>query len=197
MFISIRSLPSQVMIHPITHSSHSLLAHVKRREQDTSGYPNLSPVGVTLVHAIINIIYDIQDKEPWNKAISQVCIQYASIHYPNLYFSFEASLYTSFFIESQVVYSRLCEMDVFMQQLADIRASLDSSSSSRTAGTDSLLPQLASVLRNLQQVCKCLIAFFCCSCTLLYRLSLSLSLSLSLCLLLTGCVASTDSAGWP
>ncbi|CAI8021126.1 Probable E3 ubiquitin-protein ligase HERC1 [Geodia barretti] len=117
-----RRTSCRVMIHPITHSSHSLLAHVKRREQDTSGYPNLSPVGVTLVHAIINIIYDIQDKEPWNKAISQV------------------------------VYSRLCEMDVFMQQLADIRASLDSSSSSRTAGTDSLLPQLASVLRNLQQV---------------------------------------------
>lgn len=33
----------------------------------------MSPVGVTLVHAIINILYDIQDKEPWSNAISQVC----------------------------------------------------------------------------------------------------------------------------
>ena len=62
------------MIHPITHSSHSLLAHVKRREQETSGYPHMSPVGVTLVHAIINIIYDIQDREPWSNAISKVVL---------------------------------------------------------------------------------------------------------------------------
>ena len=62
------------MVHPITHSSHSLLAHVKRREQDTSGYPNMSPVGVTLVNAIVGIIYDIQDKKPWSNAISQVTL---------------------------------------------------------------------------------------------------------------------------
>lgn len=62
----------QVMIHPVTHSSHSLLAHVKRREQDASGYPYMSPVGVTLVHAIVEIVYQLQDKEPWSKAISQV-----------------------------------------------------------------------------------------------------------------------------
>lgn len=60
------------MFHPITHSSHSLLAHVKRREQDSSGYPLMSPVGVTLVHAIVAIVYQLQDKEPWAQAISQV-----------------------------------------------------------------------------------------------------------------------------
>ena len=60
------------MVNPITHSSHSLLAHVKRREQDASGYPLMTSAGDTLVHAIVNIIYQVQDKEPWNKAISQV-----------------------------------------------------------------------------------------------------------------------------
>ena len=63
------------MIHPITHSSHSLLAHVKRREQEASGYPLMSPMGVTLVHAIVSIVYQIQDKQPWIKAISQVFIK--------------------------------------------------------------------------------------------------------------------------
>ena len=70
---------SQVMIHPITHSSHSLLAHVKRREQESAGYPHMSSVGVTLVEAILSIIYDIQGKEPWSKAISQV--QYTAYYY--------------------------------------------------------------------------------------------------------------------
>ena len=57
---------------------------------------------------------------------------------------------------SQVLNSRLSEMDVFMHRLADIQSELGSSAGSRTAGTDGLLPQLASVLSQLQQVCHAL-----------------------------------------
>lgn len=43
-------------------------------------------------------------------------------------------------------------MDAFMHRVVDIKSELDSSAGSRTAGTDGLLPQLATVLAQLQQV---------------------------------------------
>ena len=53
----------------------------------------------------------------------------------------------------QVVYSRLSDMDVLIHRLVDIKTALDSSAKDRTAGTDGLLPQLSSILNELQQVC--------------------------------------------
>ena len=63
---------SQVKLHPITHISHSPLAHLHRQEQLTSGYPLLSPTGITLTQAVVSLIYQLQEKEPWQSAITQV-----------------------------------------------------------------------------------------------------------------------------
>ena len=63
---------TQVRFHPINHCSHSPLAHLKRHEQITSGYPLLSPTGVTMAQAVIGILYHLQEREPWNRAIGQV-----------------------------------------------------------------------------------------------------------------------------
>ena len=59
-------------LHPIMHISHSPLAHLHRQEQLTSGYPLLSPTGITLTQAVVSLIYQLQEKEPWKSAITQV-----------------------------------------------------------------------------------------------------------------------------
>lgn len=66
---------AQVKLHPITHVSHSPLAHLRRQEQLTSGYPLLSPTGITLTQAVVSLIYQLQEKEPWNSAITQVGVK--------------------------------------------------------------------------------------------------------------------------
>ena len=63
---------TQVKVHPITHVGHSPLAHLRRQEQLTSGYPLLSPTGITLTQAVVSLIYQLQEKEPWKSAITQV-----------------------------------------------------------------------------------------------------------------------------
>ena len=121
-------------------------------------------------------------------------------------------------LQSQVVYRRLSEMDVLMHQLADIRSALDSSSSSKTAGTDALLPRLASVLDQLLQVCYKLASVSSRVCVFVISSSLcptSLSVSMNLTCTHThththkhthththththkGCVASIHSGGRP
>ena len=53
---------------------YPLMSHLHQREQLASGYPLLSPTNVTLIQTVVNILYQLQSKEPWSKAIAQVCI---------------------------------------------------------------------------------------------------------------------------
>ena len=48
------------------------MAHLHRQEQLTSGYPLLSPTGITLTQAVVSLIYQLQEKEPWKSAITKV-----------------------------------------------------------------------------------------------------------------------------
>ena len=50
------------------------ISNLQQREQLASGYPLLSPTNITLIQTIISILYQLQTKEPWSKAIAQVCI---------------------------------------------------------------------------------------------------------------------------
>ena len=118
----------------------------------------MSPVGVTLVHAIVGIVYQLQEKEPWSKAISQVQCVYINIVYMYnmcnmyfMYFTYNVHLHVHV-VSPQVLCNRLSELDAVLHRLADIRSELESSTQSKTAGTDALLPPLAAVLTQLLQV---------------------------------------------
>lgn len=65
----------KVRFHPITRSSFSSLPDFRHREQLASGYPHLSPSNTTLSQAIVSLLYQLQEKEPWNNSIGQVYAQ--------------------------------------------------------------------------------------------------------------------------
>ena len=62
----------KVRFHPIIHSCFTSLSDFRHREQLASGYPHLSPTSTTLSQAIVGLIHQLQDKEPWNSSITQV-----------------------------------------------------------------------------------------------------------------------------
>lgn len=62
----------KVRFHPIVHSCFSSLPDFRRREQLASGYPHLSPGNTTLSQAMVSLLCQLQDKEPWNSSIRQV-----------------------------------------------------------------------------------------------------------------------------
>lgn len=39
---------------------------------NSSGYPLLSPTSTTLVQAMLNMLYQVQHKQPWKRAITNV-----------------------------------------------------------------------------------------------------------------------------
>jgi hypothetical protein len=61
-----------IRFHPITHSSSTSLSDFRQREQLASGYPDLSPSNATLSQAIVTLLHQLQDREPWNSSIGQV-----------------------------------------------------------------------------------------------------------------------------
>lgn len=61
----------RVRFHPITHSSSSF-SDFRHREQLASGYPHLSTASTTLSQGVVSLLYQLQDKEPWNRSIGQV-----------------------------------------------------------------------------------------------------------------------------
>jgi len=44
------------------------------KTDSSSGYPVLSPTGTTLVSAVVAMLYQLQTKQPWKKAITTVSI---------------------------------------------------------------------------------------------------------------------------
>ena len=169
------SLPSfQVIVHPITRSSHSLLAHVKRREQDASGYPLMCPIGATLVHAIVETLYQLQEKEPWRKAIAQVSGEGEREEGRDKEKGRKkkgggeaGALQISLPPFPQVLCSRLHEMDVLIHRLLDIRSALDGSKHKPPSASDDLLTSLSSLIGQLLQVgssvCVCVCLSVCLS----------------------------------
>ena len=62
----------KVRFHPITHSCFTSLSDFQHREQLASGYPHLSPSSTTLSQAVVTLLHQLQDKEPWTTSIAQV-----------------------------------------------------------------------------------------------------------------------------
>ena len=58
--------------HPIEHSSSVSFEGLRCREQLSSGYPHLSPSSSTLSQAVVSLLYQLQDREPWRECIGQV-----------------------------------------------------------------------------------------------------------------------------
>lgn len=66
----------RLYMHPFTITSlagHSSFTRLQSQEKLTSGYPHLSPMGATLCHGIVSLLYQLQEKEPWNRALGHVC----------------------------------------------------------------------------------------------------------------------------
>ncbi len=53
-------------------SSVSLTGSLSKKMMTGSGYPLLSPTSITLVQAIVTMLYQIQHTQPWSKAITNV-----------------------------------------------------------------------------------------------------------------------------
>lgn len=63
----------RVRFHPIVaHSCSASFSELRQREKLASGYPHLSPGSNTLAQAVVALVYQLQDKEPWRTAIGQV-----------------------------------------------------------------------------------------------------------------------------
>lgn len=62
----------QVRFHSIAHICSSSFSDFRGREQHASGSPHLSPASSTLAQAVVSLLHQLQDKEPWNRAIGQV-----------------------------------------------------------------------------------------------------------------------------
>ena len=72
-------ISSQVRLHPITHTSHCPISQIHHSEKAISGYPILSPTSTTLVQSVVSILYQLQSREPWSRAITQVNQEFDSI----------------------------------------------------------------------------------------------------------------------
>ena len=68
---------ARIYAHPLvfapSSSSATSFTKLLSHERLTSGYPHLSSVGPTLSHTIASLLLQLQDKEPWNRAMAQVC----------------------------------------------------------------------------------------------------------------------------
>ncbi len=62
----------RIRFHPISHTRFYSFSDLRRREQLASGYPHLSSSGATLAQAMVALLYQLQEKEPWKRAIGQV-----------------------------------------------------------------------------------------------------------------------------
>lgn len=77
MWVSISStqtfpLNLQVRLHPILKQTKTFVSSIRRREQLVSGFPLLSNTGVTLTQSVINLLYKLQEKQPWAEAVGLV-----------------------------------------------------------------------------------------------------------------------------
>lgn len=69
-----------VRFHPIIRSRIHSLPDFRRREQLASGYPDLSPSNVCLSQAIVSLLHELQDTDPWSSCIGEVYpISFASL----------------------------------------------------------------------------------------------------------------------
>ena len=101
----------QVIIHSFTTLSSGKSG--LQKGMDSSGYPLLSPTSTTLVQAVLSMLYNVQNKEPWKKAITSVslCVSLSSVFSPTLllYYPSPWSL--------NGMYSVLTELDKICTQL--------------------------------------------------------------------------------
>ena len=81
-----------------------------------------------------------------------VCIHQHVVHVHHVHHVQHVHVLHVHVVSPQVLCNRLSELDAVLHRLADIRSELESSTQSKTAGTDALLPPLAAVLTQLLQV---------------------------------------------
>lgn len=67
--------PVRIRFHPILHTQISSFSDLRYEEKLESGYPDYSPINFTLSGAIVSLLYQLQGKEPWNRAIAQVSMK--------------------------------------------------------------------------------------------------------------------------
>ena len=66
----------QVRLHPILKQTKMFVSSIRRREHLASGFPLLSSTGVTVTQSVINLLYKLQEKQPWAQAIGLVSVTY-------------------------------------------------------------------------------------------------------------------------
>ena len=63
---------SQLRFHSIVHSCSMSFSDYRSQELSASGSPQLSPASTTLAQAVVSLVHQLQDKEPWNRSIGMV-----------------------------------------------------------------------------------------------------------------------------
>lgn len=74
---SLKPTKVRLYVHPVTVTrppNHASISGLQSQGKLASGYPNLSPTGSTVSYGIISLLYQLQEKEPWDRALGHVCI---------------------------------------------------------------------------------------------------------------------------